>query len=172
MRSSSNRWKGSIVDGISDISPSDAKCIDILIDYLADREAFELAAILSAWKKDKDSDFIDKLIKYTKYEEKGEEREKKVEEEGGLGLGLDEFLSIEYIDFCGLLFDTRQIDVISTGDDWSETKMRSIFYIEINPKRYSSRKLTVRKEFVLEEHRDNELDELKEKLENCGINFI
>lgn len=171
LREVSNRWQGSVVDGKTDISPEDAKCIDILIDHLANSEDFELAALLSKWKKIPDSNFIEELKSFTnsgnydgEYIEEGES-EKKTNI-------LDDLFTPTMIEVGELTFDVSKIEVIRVGSGYSEIKERNVHFIEINPKEFSSRKPTFKREFVKEEQRDKELEMLRVKLKKEGVKFI
>jgi len=166
LRVVSDRYDGTVVDGKASLSTEDAKIIDMLIDYHVSLEHFELASLLSEWKRVSDSKFVDMVMKYTDYDEI-EHKQESSNEDGEM-----EFFPT-FIIFDKSMFNVNQISLIKSSYGWSETRLCNVFYIELNSReQHPVKGQVVRLEFKIEEHRDRELDKLKERLISYGIKFI
>jgi len=165
LRVVSDRYDGTVVDGKSSISVLDAEIIDLLIDYHIDLEQFEIAGLLSKWKVERDSKFIDRVRAFTKNEgiEHSVELDKESKEEE----------AAVFITFAGSIFRVSLISLIRVDYGWSVTRLCNVFYIEINSReQYPNRGKSVRLEYKKEEARDKELEILKQKLISYGVKFI
>lgn len=167
LRVVSDRFDGTLVDGKSCISVSDAVCIDILVDYFSHQENFELAGLLNSWKKDSDSRFVERLKRFTLHDELEPPFPTDIPDDG-----FEDF-SPTYIEFGNVIFNVSKLILVKKGFGYSEERSRSVFYLEVNSKDkiYSSLS-NIRVEYNTEELRDSKYEELKQKLISFGIKFI
>lgn len=170
LREVSSRWQGSTVDGKTDISPEDAKIVDILLDFLVEREDYELVQVLSEWKKVSDDKFLRQLVNFTNYEsiEIDHESTPSREKSGDLDYSYKPI----FLHIWGMMIPVDSIHFVEVGSEWDSSKNRMGFYLEINPRKRVSSRPNVKKVFLVEEQRDDELQVLKDRLVDYGATFI
>ena len=170
LREVSSRWQGRVVDGKTDISPQDARIIDILLDYFINKEEYELVQVLSDWKRISDSEFLDKLKKFTDYESLDISHPEESSKEGSGGL--EDLLNSTFVELWGMMIPIQSIGFVEKGSEYDDERNRVVFYLEINPKKRVSYKPNIKKSYVTEELRDEQLEILREKLIEFGVKFI